>query len=46
MSLLKVKNDPNLKREGINIYSEISVSYLQAILGDTVDIITVDGKVI
>ena len=42
---IKVKSDPNLKREGINIYSEISVSYLQAILGDTVDIITVDGKV-
>ena len=42
---IKVKNDPNLKREGINIYSEISVSYLQAILGDTVDIMTVDGKV-
>ncbi len=42
---IKVKNDPNLKREGINIYSEISVSYLQAILGDTLDIMTVDGKV-
>ncbi|MDC3165207.1 molecular chaperone DnaJ [Prochlorococcus sp. AH-716-F10] len=42
---IKVKNDPNLKREGINIYSEISLSYLQAILGDTVDIMTVDGKV-
>ena len=42
---IKVKSDPNLKREGINIYSEISVSYLQAILGDTVDIMTVDGKV-
>ena len=42
---IKVKSDPNLKREGINIYSEISISYLQAILGDTVDIITVDGKV-
>ena len=42
---IKVRNDPNLKREGINIYSEISVSYLQAILGDTVDIVTVDGKV-
>ena len=42
---IKVKNDPNLKRDGINIYSEISVSYLQAILGDTIDIITVDGKV-
>ncbi len=42
---IKVKNDSNLKRDGINIYSEISVSYLQAILGDTVNIITVDGKV-
>ncbi len=42
---IKVKNDPNLKRDGINIYSEISVSYLQAILGDNIDIITVDGKV-
>ena len=42
---IKVKNDTNLKREGINIYSEISVSYLQAILGDTIEIITVDGKV-
>ena len=42
---IKVKNDPNLKRDGINIYSEISVSYLQAILGDTIDIVTVDGKV-
>ncbi len=42
---IKVKNDPNLKRDGVNIYSEISVSYLQAILGDTIDIITVDGKV-
>ncbi len=42
---IKVKNDPKLKREGINIYSEISISYLQAILGDTVGVETVDGKV-
>ena len=42
---IKVKNDPKLRRDGINIYSEISVSYLQAILGDTVVIDTVDGKV-
>ncbi len=42
---IKVKNDPKLRRDGINIYSEISVSYLQAILGDTVIIDTVDGKV-
>ena len=42
---IKVKNDPKLKRDGVNIYSEITISYLQAILGDTVEIITVDGKV-
>ena len=41
----KVKNDSKLKREGVTIYSQITVSYLQAILGDTVEIITVDGKV-
>ena len=29
----------------MNIYSEINVSYLQAILGDTVKITTVDGNV-
>ena len=42
---IKVKTDPKLRREGINIYSEISISYLQAILGDNVTIDTVDGKV-
>ncbi len=42
---IKVKKDPKLRRDGINIYSEISISYLQAILGDTVSIDTVDGKV-
>ena len=42
---IKVKNDSKLRREGVTIYSEINVSYLQAILGDTVEIITVDGKV-
>ncbi len=42
---IKVRKDNKLKREGINIFSEISISYLQAILGDTVSIDTVDGKV-
>jgi len=40
---IKVKNDPKLKREGVTIYSEITISYLQAILGDTIEIDTVDG---
>ena len=42
---IKVKNDSKLQRDGVTIYSEIVVSYLQAILGDTVEITTVDGKV-
>ncbi len=42
---IKVKKDLKLRREGITIYSDIIISYLQAILGDTVEIITVDGKV-
>tara|TARA_Y100001970_G_scaffold293801_1_gene443323 strand:- start:1215 stop:2348 length:1134 start_codon:yes stop_codon:yes gene_type:complete len=40
---LKVRNDPKLRREGITINSEVSISYLQAILGDTVEVETVDG---
>jgi len=35
---IKVKNDSKLKRDGVTIYSEIAVSYLQAILGDTVKV--------
>jgi len=42
---IKVKKDSKLKRDGVTIYSDIYVSYLQAILGDTVEITTVDGKV-
>ena len=42
---LKVKSDSKLKREGINIFSEVSISYLQAILGDTIGVDTVDGRV-
>ncbi len=41
---LKVKNHPRLRRDGLTILSEINVSYLQAILGDTIEIDTVDGK--
>ncbi len=40
---LKVKTHPKLQREGLNIHSEVNVSYLQAILGDTIEVDTVDG---
>jgi molecular chaperone DnaJ len=40
---LTVQSHPNLRREGINIQSEITLNYLQAILGDTIEVETVDG---
>ncbi len=40
---LKVKNHPRLRREGLNIFSEVTVSYLQSILGDIIEVDTVDG---
>ncbi len=42
---LKVKNHPRLKRDGLNVLSEVKISYLQAILGDTIEIETVDGPI-
>lgn len=41
---LMVEDDPEFKREGINILSNLNVSYLQAILGCQVEVNTVDGK--
>lgn len=41
---LFVQADNEFEREGINILSEIRISYLQAILGDKIAINTVDGK--
>lgn len=42
---LFVEEDQNFKREGVNILSEITISYLQAILGCRLDVNTVDGPV-
>ena len=41
---LFVESDKEFTREGINIRSEITVSYLQAILGCNLQVNTVDGK--
>lgn len=41
---LFVESDSEFTREGINIRSEISISYLQAILGCNLEVNTVDGK--
>ncbi len=40
---LFINEDAEFQREGINILSEIKVSYLQAILGSRIEINTVDG---
>ncbi|MCX7594106.1 MAG: molecular chaperone DnaJ [Fischerella sp.] len=42
---LFVNEDPEFQRDGINILSEIKISYLQAILGSRFEINTVDGPV-
>jgi molecular chaperone DnaJ len=41
---LFVQADQEFEREGINIHTEVKVSYLQAILGDKITVNTVDGK--
>jgi molecular chaperone DnaJ len=33
-----------LRRDGIHIHSEVTLNYLQAILGDTIEVTTVDGQ--
>lgn len=40
---LSVAPDPKFKRDGINILSEVKISYLQAILGCIFEVETVDG---
>jgi molecular chaperone DnaJ len=42
---LFVNEDQEFQRDGINILSEIQVSYLQAILGARIEVNTVDGLV-
>ena len=41
---LTVKPHPKLQRDGLNVLSEVKVSYLQAILGDSIEVETVDGS--
>ena len=42
---LFINENAEFKREGINILSEIKISYLQAILGCRIEVNTVDGPV-
>ena len=40
---LTVKSHPRMRRDGLNILSEVKVSYLQAILGDMIEVETVEN---
>ena len=40
---LTVKSHPQLQRDGLTIHSEVKLNYLQAILGDTIEVETIDG---
>jgi molecular chaperone DnaJ len=42
---LFVQSDPEFQRDGINILSNLNISYLQAILGCKLEVNTVDGQV-
>jgi len=42
---LSVRGDPRFRREGMEIYSDVAVSYYDAILGATIPIPTVDGNI-
>lgn len=43
--LMGVKEHPELRRDGMTVYSDVSVSYIDAILGTTLKVTTVDGLV-
>lgn len=42
---LFVEEDAKFRRDGINILSDLKITYLQAILGANIEVDTVDGKV-
>jgi molecular chaperone DnaJ len=40
---VEVKPHPQIERDGDNLYCKLSISFLQAILGDTIEMPTLDG---
>lgn len=42
---VRIKPHPIFEREGENLYSEVEVSFPQAVFGDMVEVKTIDGKV-
>jgi len=43
--IIDVAKDPRFKREGSDIISEVEVPFYKAALGDTINVLTVDGQV-
>lgn len=43
--LIKIAIDPGLKIEGLDVYSEVPISITDAVLGTTLDVATINGKV-
>jgi molecular chaperone DnaJ len=43
--LIRVKSSPEFERDGFNLYKKVNVSFVQAALGDTLDINSVKGQV-
>ncbi|MBE9013900.1 molecular chaperone DnaJ [Pseudanabaenaceae cyanobacterium LEGE 13415] len=41
---LFINDDPDFRRDGINVLSDVKISYLQAILGSRIEVKTVDGE--
>ena len=42
---IKVREHDEFEREGYDIYSEVMISYSSAVLGDNIEVNTIDGKV-
>lgn len=42
---MQVMEDPYFKRDGIHIHTDMPISVTQAVLGSTVDVLTLDGMV-
>jgi molecular chaperone DnaJ/curved DNA-binding protein len=43
--VLQVNQDPKFRREGVDIVSEKEISFVQAAMGATVNVLTIDGEV-
>jgi len=43
--ILDIKPDPRFKRDGNDVISEVEIPFFKAALGDTVNVLTIDGEV-